>query len=730
MSKKRLLPLLLAIISLVMIIGGSYAVWNYNFIGNSNTISTADMSIEFLESNSNIITIENALPMGDNDGKSQETTFDFSVTSRTPKDAVFGYILSIEKLEVDNDATALNDNDIKVYLTDYSDNELVEPTLISELDNYKLYSNLHRHNNTNRDIQDKYKLRVWVNPENVNAFNWNSSTKYQYKFKINVSSAETTPLTVNTVVSGGTITGSTSKEVMSGGSVKFDMTPTDSSSEGIVSCTNNQIGVLNDNKLTVSNITNNTTCTVTYTPASTVLYNDGTLIINEKASQRQSNITEHGAVTNEYEPMSNSNAYVFNWYSQPWDSQKSSITAVEIGQTIQPTNTTYWFYKLENMSTGDFTNLDTSNVTNMSDMFYQVGNNSDVTTFTLTGLDDWDTSKVTDMSNMFYRAGYRTTSFNLGNLSSWDTSSVTNMSNMFYRAGYGATSFNLGNLSSWDTSKVTNMSSMFSSAGAGATTWYIGNLSDWNTSSVTNMSGMFSGTGRSSFNIGVLSNWDTSKVTDMSSMFSNVGSSSFNIGDLSGWDTSKVTNMSSMFKQAGYQANTFNIGNLNNWDTSKVTNMSGMFDSAGRSSTTWNIGNLSNWNVSSVTSMEKMFYEAGYSATTWNIGELSSWDTSSVTNMNYMFSRAGLNATTWNSIGTLKVYATSITYMFNYCIKANATLNIYSNPTIYTDVFLDAATESGSQITVNYSSATTNIDAIIATKNSSSNVVKGIQLVM
>ena len=48
MHKKRLLPpLLLAIISLVMIIGGSYAVWNYNFIGNSNTISTADMSIEF-----------------------------------------------------------------------------------------------------------------------------------------------------------------------------------------------------------------------------------------------------------------------------------------------------------------------------------------------------------------------------------------------------------------------------------------------------------------------------------------------------------------------------------------------------------------------------------------------------------------------------------------------------------------------------------------------------------
>ena len=594
MSKKRLLPLLLAIISLVMIIGGSYAVWNYNFIGNSNTISTADMSIEFLESNSNIINIENALPMGDNDGKSQETTFDFSVTSRTPKDAVFGYILSIEKLEIDNDATALNDNDIKVYLTDYSDNELVEPTLISELDNYKLYSNLHRHNNTNRDIQDKYKLRVWVNPENVNAFNWNSSTKYQYKFKINVSSAETTPLTVNvssaettpltvnTVVSGGTITGSTSKEVMSGGSVKFDMTPTDSSSEGIVSCTNNQIGVLNDNKLTVSNITNNTTCTVTYTPASTVLYNDGTLIINEKASQRQSNITEHGAVTNEYQALSNSNAYVFSTNtSQPWNSKKTSITKVEIGQKLEPTNTQYWFYNLTNMTTGDLNNLDTKNVTSMYNMFNWAGYNSSVTSFTLTGLDDWDTSKVTTMSSMFNGAGQRATTWSIGDLSNWNTSSVTRMSNMFSSAGQTATTWSIGNLSNWDTSKVTTMYSMFSQAGQSAQTFDIGNLSSWNTSSVTRMSNMFSYAGQSA--------------------------TTWSIGNLSNWDTSKVTTMDSMFYQAGYSATTWSIGNLSSWNTSSVTIMNSMFSSAGYSATTFDIGNLSNWNTSSVTRMSNMF---------------------------------------------------------------------------------------------------------------------------
>ena len=61
-------------------------------------------------------------------------------------------------------------------------------------------------------------------------------------------------------------------------------------------------------------------------------------------------------------------------------------------------------------------------------------------------------------------------------------------------------------------------------------------------------------------------------------------------------------------------------------------------------------------------------------------------------------------------------------------ITAKATLNIYSNPTTYSGAFTRAATVQGSGITVNYTSAVTNIDSIIATKSSDSNVVKGVQL--
>jgi hypothetical protein len=222
---------------------------------------------------------------------------------------------------------------------------------------------------------------------------------------------------------------------------------------------------------------------------------------------------------------------------------------------------------------------------------------------------------------------------------------------------------------------------------------------------------------------------NTSNVKNMSFMFYGTGGGANTLElNLTDFDTSNVTDMFGMFASVGYSATTWSIGNLNNWDTSKVKYMNSMFSHSGYSATTWNIGNLSSWNVSSVTSMESLFYYAGYNATTWSIGDLSGWDTSKVTTMIQMFAYAGYNATTWNSIGTLKVYATNLINMFRYCRNAQATLNIYSNPTSYNSALSYSATLPGSGITVNYSSNTTNIDNIIATKTSDSNVVKGVQL--
>ena len=123
--------------------------------------------------------------------------------------------------------------------------------------------------------------------------------------------------------------------------------------------------------------------------------------------------------------------------------------------------------------------------------------------------------------------------------------------------------------------------------------------------------------------------------------------------------------------------------------------------------------------------MRSLFTSAGFKSTSWNIGSLSKWNTSKVTNMSYMLTNAGYNSSSIIDFGTLKVYASDISNGFASCVSCKITLNIYSNPTAYTDALKFAAYKSGSKVTVNYSSATTNIDNIMATMTTGNNVVKG-----
>lgn len=219
-GKKKIVSISLVLILLIAIIGISYAAYTYVFTGGTNTLSTSDISLEFLESNSNIINLTNALPMGCREGKQQEETFDFSVTSKTTRDVNIKYTLSIQKLAVDSGYTAFTDDQIAVYLTDfndkvllsnnnninYSNNNLVNNVnksyqminlaessckyvTIDRLNNYELYNGTHKHDSTHQTVQDKFKLRVWI-AQSVDASSWNANTKLQYKFKIKLTSEE------------------------------------------------------------------------------------------------------------------------------------------------------------------------------------------------------------------------------------------------------------------------------------------------------------------------------------------------------------------------------------------------------------------------------------------------------------------------------------------------------------------------------------------------------------
>ena len=119
----------------------------------------------------------------------------------------------------------------------------------------------------------------------------------------------------------------------------------------------------------------------------------------------------------------------------------------------------------------DITNWDTSNVTEMKEVF------SGWPTFNQ-DISNWDTSKVESMHGMFK------TSKKVGNyysgdssfdqdISKWDVSNVVDMSEMFL----GATSFNQ-DISNWDVSNVNQLRSMF------AHSVFNQNLSQWDTTNV------------------------------------------------------------------------------------------------------------------------------------------------------------------------------------------------------------------------------------------------------
>ncbi|MBP3619870.1 MAG: BspA family leucine-rich repeat surface protein [Clostridia bacterium] len=377
--------------------------------------------------------------------------------------------------------------------------------------------------------------------------------------------------------------------------------------------------------------------------------------------------------------------------------------------TSQTTNMSYMFaycgeYDNENPSLNlDLTSFDTSNVTDMSGMFfgsrnlvglnvsnwnvekvttmdYMFGstvllNSLDFSGWTVKAsvqemfgncginqldLSSWNVSGMTNMTKMF--SGWR-----FGgslNLSGWDTSSVTNMSNMFTSCGEWTTSFNL-DLTSFDTSSVTDMSSMFLYCGYSATSFEL-DLSSFDTSSVTSMEGMFVCCGYNSSNFILdISHFNTSSVTNMSNMFSYCGYSASNFTlDLSSFDTSSVTNMSSMFYYCGYSATNLSL-DLSSFNTAKVIDMGSMFSCCGYSATSLSL-NLSSFDTSSVTYTRYMFQSCGYSATNLSL-DLSSFDTSKVTNMTYMFQNCRYLKTVYVSDKWTTSAVTSSTYMFNGC---------------------------------------------------------------
>ena len=281
--------------------------------------------------------------------------------------------------------------------------------------------------------------------------------------------------------------------------------------------------------------------------------------------------------------------------------------------------------------------IDTSNVINMSAMFYDFKEELDLSSF--------DTRNVTDMSGMFM-GGYKDPGFSATvslNLSSFNTEKVTDMSLMFYDTYFDLSGLNLGN---FDTENVIDMGGMFCDCDSLTTL----NLNNFDTSNVKTMGSMFSGC--SSLTTLDVSSFDTKKVTDMNYMFS--GCSSLAELNLKNFDTSSVGSMSGMF--CGCSALT--IIDLSSFDADSVYDTEWMFANC----TNLKNVDLSNFAENKIKSTRCMFKDCS-SLTNVNFG---SFETSNIENMTEMFS--GCSSLTELDISSFSYRALiDKSYMFYGC---------------------------------------------------------------
>ena len=270
-------------------------------------------------------------------------------------------------------------------------------------------------------------------------------------------------------------------------------------------------------------------------------------------------------------------AYLYNSPNNIPNNGKINLVVFNNINSYYPNNSYNFTYKI------DLSDWDTSNVTNMNNMF------NDCTGLTYVDVSGFNTSNVNYMNRMFNWCG----SLTYLDVSKWDTSKVSSMEFMFR----GCKSLTYLDVSKWDTSKVINMDSMFYNC---RTLTYL-DVSKWDTSELYSLHNTFEQTGR--INMIDMSNWN----------LSNLGEIGNSIGDLffnSYCENIKLPNMNlnkpfnlnygNAFKNLAY-LKSFYAPELVNSKTTKV-------DILFYNDKELEYTDMHDWDFSNVTSANDMFY--------------------------------------------------------------------------------------------------------------------------
>lgn len=170
--------LILAFSLVVLVFGSSLAVFTYLGKGQTdNSLKTGTLNFAYSDAvgGANGIYIDNARPIPDEEGKKlfgSREYFDFVITASTTYSP-----LSYEVIATKSDASTLNDEDVKIYLTVINGSNEVETPITANNGVVSLYSELHDTGSTDfsgksiyfetiepsvASYSKRFRLRMWI----------------------------------------------------------------------------------------------------------------------------------------------------------------------------------------------------------------------------------------------------------------------------------------------------------------------------------------------------------------------------------------------------------------------------------------------------------------------------------------------------------------------------------------------------------------------------------------
>ena len=496
--KKLYIVLAVAVVS-ALLLGSSFAFFNYTKSGVSNLLTAGDLYFELEEGNDTLL-LENVFPTSSYKSRKNNDFLTFHLKGKNDSEDTIKYNVLLNNGEdvVDKERFATSDLRFDLIRVENGENiYVVRNKSFDELNDSVLYTRTLL--KEDGEIDEEYKLHVWLSSDVIISDTETGDGVYSTEdFKnryANVkvaASAEdnksTNSLRKNYMNTLPAFVESNKENIKE---IYFDTLTSDLSSS--YDATNNSLKE-----------------TISYQETGEVLFwlTDATLAEGEVAPKYVLHVASDGITY-----LTNGNG-LFNSYSNVEKIEFNNVN------TSLVTDMSLMFQNCSKLKSLDLSMFDTKKVTTMNSMF---NNNSSLTNINLSG---FDTSLVTNMSQMFMSC----TSLESLDISNFATSKVTNLQKMFY----GCENITELDLSNFDTTKVTNMSQLFLNCEELVNL----NLDGWETSSVTTMDEMFSMAKK--IEELDISTFDTASLTSFTNMFRGLNSIEKIYVSMS-WDTRNVT---------------------------------------------------------------------------------------------------------------------------------------------------------------------------------------------